>query len=104
MRKPLVEIVVRQRFAELDSDDDVERAMLEEEFQKFTKKIRDEAFDEGRDEERRRLVGRQLEKRFGPLDAEALARVAAANGDTLDELFDRGLTASSLSEVFDGTC
>jgi len=87
-----------------DPEDRNEAAMLDQEFQKFKKEMRDEGRVEGRVEGRhergRELLRRQLTKKFGPLDAAALARLDAADDATLDTYADRILVASRLSEVF----
>jgi hypothetical protein len=49
----------------------------------------------------RSLVRRQLERRFGPLPPRALARLAAADGATLETYADRLLTAPTLADVLD---
>ena len=53
-------------------------------------------------ERERTLVRRLLDKKFGPLDAAALARLEAADHAALERYADRVLTAKSLAEVFDG--
>lgn len=47
------------------------------------------------------LVRRQLERRFGALPPEALARLASADGATLETYADRLLTAPTLADVLD---
>jgi flagellar biosynthesis/type III secretory pathway protein FliH len=54
----------------------------------------------GREEGQRRLVRRQLETKFGVLDATLVARLAAADLATLDRYAERLLTAASLDDVF----
>lgn len=59
--------------------------------------------EEGREEGRRQLaatVQRQLVRRFGPLPEAALARLAAADADTLGLWAERLLDARSLDAVF----
>lgn len=53
----------------------------------------------GRAEGRAELVLRQLARRFGPLSADAEARVRAASVDELDRMGERVLDAASLEEV-----
>ena len=57
---------------------------------------------EGRQEGRREVLQRLLARRFGPLPADAAARLAAAAVDELDRWLDRLLGATTLDEVFEG--
>lgn len=66
----------------------------------WSEKIALEATEKGRREEARRLVLRQLERRFGPLAAAVRTRVEAVESlDELERLADRVLDASSLDEM-----
>ena len=67
---------------------------------------RDEGRQEGRDEGRREaaaaLVGRQLAKRFGPLDTPVRSRLEQATLEQLDDWAERLLDAPSLEAVLGG--
>ena len=54
----------------------------------------------GRAEATRALLLRQLASRFGPVGEEVKARIDAAGVETLEEWFDRLLTAKAVAEVF----
>ena len=56
---------------------------------------------EGRQEGGVRSLLRLLERRFGPVPEPVRARVAAADLDTLERWFDRGIDAPTLDAVFD---
>ena len=56
---------------------------------------------EGRQEGGSLLLQRQLAFKFGPLDEASLARLAAADSDTLLVWGERVLTAANLATVFD---
>lgn len=60
---------------------------------------REEGREEGRREERRTTLRRLLALRFGPLDAEVEARIAAASYDALERYLARVLSAGSAAEV-----
>jgi len=53
----------------------------------------------GRAEGKAELVLRLLVNRFGPLPAEASARITGATSDELDALAERLLTATSIKDV-----
>ena len=61
---------------------------------------RKEGRKEGRLDERRRLVGRQLTKKFGPLDEQTQKRLQQAGGRQLLSWSERLLTADNLEDVF----
>jgi predicted transposase YdaD len=63
-------------------------------------KLRQEGRQEGRLEGQRRTLLRLLRAKFGPLSAEAEARVAAADEAMLDTWADRVLTAARLADVW----
>ncbi|MGC4066746.1 MAG: DUF4351 domain-containing protein [Polyangiaceae bacterium] len=65
----------------------------------LAQKLRQEGRQEGRQEESRNVLSRLLELKFGPLDADHLARINAANKPTLDRYIERVLTATSVREV-----
>jgi hypothetical protein len=48
----------------------------------------------------RALLRKQLQQRFGPLPADAMARLEEADADTLRAWGGRVLTAGSLADVF----
>jgi hypothetical protein len=54
---------------------------------------------EGRAEEARKILGRQLEMKFGPLSASARDRIASAAITDLESWADRFVSASSLEDV-----
>lgn len=60
---------------------------------------REEGRQEGRQEGERLVLTRLLVRRFGPLDADARARLESANAATLEAWADAVLTAGSLDEV-----
>jgi hypothetical protein len=111
MRSGLVGVLVRHSFVALESVHSAEeQVMLEEEFQKFTQQIRDEARREVREEEReharkevreeeraplRQLVHRLLEDTYGDLDSTAVAHLAAADSARLSVIVDRVVKAQS---------
>jgi hypothetical protein len=51
-------------------------------------------------EERRRLITRQLETRFGALSEDKMFRIQSGTAEDLDDWAERLLTATSLDEVF----
>lgn len=61
---------------------------------------RQEGRQEGRHEGEANLLARQLHKRFGPLSAEARARLDTADSALLALWAERVLDAASLDEVF----
>ena len=58
--------------------------------------------EQGRTQERRNLLLRVLDHRFGAIPAPLAARVAAARRTELERWFDRALDAASLDDVFGG--
>jgi len=74
---------------------------LDQQFDKFLDRFgRQEGLQEGRLEGERRIVLRQLKRRFGELPEATRARIEAANTDALERWSDRLLAAGSLDEVF----
>ncbi|RMH18246.1 MAG: transposase, partial [Acidobacteria bacterium] len=78
------------------------RTMLEERVLQWTEEWKQQGLQEGRRvglreglKQSEELLLRQLQLKFGPLDDEVRARVAAADGD------ERLLSARTLDEVFD---
>jgi len=65
------------------------------------KEGRQEGRKEGRQEGESLIVQRLLASKFGPLDQATLARLAAADGETLLAWGERVLTATSLAAVFE---
>ena len=63
---------------------------------------REEGLQKGLQKGRQETLRRLLVRRFGPLPADAVARLNAATVDELDGWLDRLLVARSLDEVFDG--
>ena len=61
---------------------------------------RQEGREEGRQEGEAKVLLRQLERKFGPLDAQTRTRVLSANTDRLLEWADRILLADRLEQVF----
>jgi hypothetical protein len=99
MRRPMVEVLAQHRFAELHfsvETDPGEAEMLQQEFQKFKEQVR----EEGREEGQRRLVRHLLEKKFGPLDETANARLEGADDAALEQYAERLLIADTLAAVF----
>lgn len=54
---------------------------------------------EGREQERRELVRKQLEKRFGPLSPAALSKLQGMTAERLEEIALSYTEASSLTEL-----
>ena len=54
----------------------------------------------GKDEEARRILTRQLSKRFGPLDSSVARRISQATLDKLESWADNIVGAGNLTEVF----
>lgn len=79
------------------------RSMLAENAFTWTEAWKQEGHEEGRRETLRQfqeILGRQLEKRFGPLSEGARSRLEAIDSvQTLGELISRGATARSLDEL-----
>ena len=63
---------------------------------------RQEGRQEGLQEHACLVLGKLLRQRFGPLSGEIERRIKAADQATLDDWFDRALTAKSLEGVFSG--
>ena len=55
-----------------------------------------------REDTTRRNLLRLIERRFGPPDAAARARIDAADIPTLEAYMDRFVTATSVAEILDG--
>ena len=70
--------------------------MLQQEWQAFKDKVR----EEGREEGQRLLVQRQLETKSGDLDDATIARLGASDLATLQRYSKCLLTAATLDEVF----
>jgi hypothetical protein len=103
MRRPMAEVLAQRRFAALQfpsEDEKAEAEMLQQEWQAFKDKVREEGREEGREEERRALVQRQLTAKFGTLDAIVVARLDAADLKTLELYAVRLVAADTLDEVF----
>ena len=64
-------------------------------------KIKDEGRKEGRKEGREALLLRQLERGFGELPAEIVARIHSASSAQLDRWGEKLVTATTLEEIFD---
>ncbi len=62
---------------------------------------REEGREEGRQEGEARALLRLLERRFGPVSGPVRSQVTAADLETLDRWFDRGVDAPTLDAVFD---
>jgi hypothetical protein len=71
-------------------------------FEKFEREVRQEEREAGEKHGETKLLLRQLEWKFGPLDARTRARVHRAGPDRLLAWADRILTAERLEEVFEG--
>lgn len=71
-------------------------------FMAFTNVFQAEGHKEGVLEARRESLTLFLEARFGPLDAGARARIAAAAGDQLVRWIRRSAVAPSIAEALDG--
>jgi hypothetical protein len=63
----------------------------------------EEAQQKLRDEGVRRLLLRQLRRRFGELPPATVARLEAAESEVLEAWADQVITAQSLDEVFGGS-
>jgi hypothetical protein len=66
----------------------------------YVRRIGDKGRQEGRREGETEMLLRLLRLRFGPLPTDAVARVQAANPETLWRWSERLLTAAILEEVF----
>lgn len=66
----------------------------------------EQGLEQGREQGHRQALlatlRKQLELRFGPLDAADLARLEAADVDSLDRSAERVLTATTVNEVLGG--
>ncbi|HYU33247.1 MAG TPA: DUF4351 domain-containing protein [Thermoanaerobaculia bacterium] len=75
-------------------------------FEKFEREVREEGWKagerQGEKQGEARLLLRQLERKFGPLDARTRARIRRAGPDRLLEWGERVLTAERLEQVFEG--
>ena len=115
MRRPMVEVLAQRRFAALNFNDDDDRSeaeMLQQEFKKFKELVREEGREQGREQGlvKGRAEGvlaggtgvllRLLEKKFGALPQEAVAKLQAATQEQVDKWTERILTADSLEAVF----
>lgn len=82
-------------------------AALDEEQRQDMASIADQLIAKGEkrgiEKGQRALVQRLLQRRFGPLPPEALARLASAAPSELEQWAERVLVAASLAEVLDGT-
>jgi hypothetical protein len=80
------------------------RTMLAERVKDWTKQWREEGLEKGRQEGRQEgeaaLLGRQLECKFGALDAEIRRRISAADSGQLLSWGVRVLRAETIEEVF----
>jgi predicted transposase/invertase (TIGR01784 family) len=74
--------------------------MLAEKIDSWNDKIREEGLQEGRKQERVRMLLRQLHLKFRPLPPEVEERVRSTDADRLLEWSDRVLTAERLQDVF----
>jgi len=92
-------VLLPQRLPELNDLEEVS-AMLAERVVEWTRQWREEGHKEGRHEGEALLLRRLLERRFGPLDAAADLRLAAADDEQLLLWAERILAAGSLEEVF----
>ena len=77
--------------------------MLAESVVEWTQEWKQQGLDEGRKEGRKEgqceLLGKQLEHRFGPLDASARERLAKATPEQIERWAERVLDAPSLEDV-----
>lgn len=78
------------------------RPMLRETVMEWTREWEQNGVRKGRREGEARLLIRQLELKFGPLQPEDQARIGAADSERLLAWGERVLTARSLDEVFGG--
>ena len=72
---------------------------LEETYDPWERRVRDEGRNDGDTRGRAQVVLRQLARRFGTLDADVVARVRSASSADLDRFADRVLDAVSIGEV-----
>src|SRR5690606_28902080 len=69
----------------------------------YAQKLRKEGFDAGIEQGQRKVLLRQLARRFGPLPEAITTRVARADAEDIERWSDRILDAASLDEVFAAT-
>ncbi len=67
--------------------------------EKFAEKYRLVGLEQGREEERRRVLCSLMQKKFGEVDPQLLARMDSLPAEALDEALDRILTADSVEAV-----
>lgn len=91
--------MLHQRIAEMNRRLKEEGRLEGEE--KGIRKGRREGRREGRKKGELDLLMRQMERKFGPLEATLLARLRSADSDRLLEWGERLVTATHLSDVFD---
>jgi len=91
------------RIPELENLQEV-RTLLAERVQEWTKQWQEEGRQEGRQEGRKeagtQLLIRQLERKFGPLDADVHQRIREADADRLLKWAEQLVTADRLTDVF----
>src|SRR5262249_17592417 len=75
-------------------------AEIRQQVEEAQQKLRDEGERKGE----RRLLLRQLRRRFGELPSATVARVEAAEPEGLEAWGEQFATAQSLDEVFGGSC
>lgn len=61
----------------------------------------EQGFVRGRTEKARRVLTRLLTLKFGPLAADVLARIEAADEDTLERWTERVLVAARIEAIFE---
>ena len=67
----------------------------------FAQRYRDEGMQLGRQEGERRVLERQLQRRFGALSAENTERLTEASMEDLETWAENVLDAQTLDDVFD---
>jgi hypothetical protein len=89
-----------QAYAPLTGDQrhDLDRLLVSERYSGVGTMVKTWS-EQGEEKGQRKLVRRQLEKRFGSLGKEAQARFQAWPADRLEELGEALLTANSLKEL-----
>ena len=99
----IVEILRRRlggmRLPETKELEEIE-TMLAEKTTTWTEMWERQGLEKGRREGESRLLLRQLERRFGPLDEQVRRRVAAASAEQLLEWGERFVDATTLRDVF----
>ena len=95
-------VFLSRRSPELPETLDLEefRDMLAKRVQEWGRELREEGREAGRREGEARLLLRQLEKRFGPLDEKNRTRVLSAGAERLLEWGERFVSAERLADVF----